>query len=209
MTPPTTSSIPRARPSEEKSAWPRWKRVKVSDLVTSRSQRLGNGLSLRFAVAHDMTELADQREAAVEDAGAGGIERPCRRPRPPVKAITASTKSSSSRLMTLAAPYSSARFSLPLVPTVPMTVAPACDGELRREQADAAADRVDQHDVARLGRADVVEQMPGGQPLDGERRRDVERPCRPGSGRGALRARRTGRRSRPPPPRRPRPGRRR
>src|SRR5580698_6609218 len=43
MIPPTTASIDRRQTADEKSAWPRWKRVKVSDFATSRSQRLGNG----------------------------------------------------------------------------------------------------------------------------------------------------------------------
>jgi len=40
--------------------------------------------------------------------------------------------------------------------------------------AHAAADGVEQDDVARPGHADIVEQVPRGEPLDRKGRRDVE-----------------------------------
>ena len=47
-------------------------------------------------------------------------------------------------------------------------------GELGCEQAHAAADGVDENDVARLGYADIVKEMPCGEPLDGKGRRNFE-----------------------------------
>ena len=125
MIPPTTASIDWRHAAEEKSAWPRWKRVKVSDFAHQPFPEIGKRPALRLAEAHDVTELADRRETAVEDAGAGRIHHLVDALAAGEARITTSTKSSSSRLTTLAAPKSSARSSLPFVPTVPMTVAPA------------------------------------------------------------------------------------
>jgi hypothetical protein len=47
-------------------------------------------------------------------------------------------------------------------------------GELGREQADSAADRVDENDVARHGHAHIMDETPRCEHLDGKGRRNIE-----------------------------------
>ena len=104
---------------------------------------IGKRPALGLAEAHDMAELADRSRSCGRGCWRRSSSTILSTPLPSVKVITASTKSSSSRLMTFAAPI------LERAPLLAFRAHRADDGraglhgELRREQADAAADRVD------------------------------------------------------------------
>jgi hypothetical protein len=134
---------------------------------------LTKGTALGFADTYDMAELADDREAAVENARAGGIEYfvdtlPVRE-----------RQDGSDKILILAIDhFGRAEFERTLFLAARANRTdhrrPRLHGELGRQEAKSAADRMDENDVARVGCADIVKHMPGRQRLDRERGADVE-----------------------------------
>src|SRR5580704_7807270 len=157
------------------------RKVGVAEVEAGEGERLrdkplpeiGKRPALGLAEAYDVTQLADGRETAVEDACAGRVQHlvdasavgKARRDLDEILVLPVDdlrcAKAKRARLLAFRA-YGSddGRAS--------------AHGELGYEQAHAAANGVDENDVPRRGHADVVEQVPRGEPLDWKGGRDVE-----------------------------------
>ncbi len=127
--------------------------------------QIGKGLRLCFSVAHDMTEIANTIEAAIEDAAAGRIDD--------LVNAFATRKLQHDRAEILLVPVDDATGAeLERSLLLAGRANRADDGrtggnaELCQIEADAAADGVHKQDVTCVGAADRVEQVPGRQRLN-------------------------------------------
>jgi hypothetical protein len=157
------------------------RKVGVAEVKAGERERLrhqpfpeiGKGPAFGLAEAHDMTKLADRREAAVEDAGAGRVQHL-------VHALAVSEAGHGLNEIFVFPVDDLGRAVGEGARLLAFGAHGSNDGrasahrELRCEQAHAAADGVDEDDVAWLGHTDVVQEMPRGEPLDREGGRHVE-----------------------------------
>ena len=95
-------------------------------------------------------------------------------PRPLVKSSTACSKSSFAVTTTRSAPYSSARFSFPGVPTVPITRAPALTASWVVNRPTPPPMALISHRLAGLETVEGVEHVIAGQRLDRQRGTDIK-----------------------------------
>ena len=128
-TPLAMRSLPAAHSSGIAMTWWMLKRVKLCERSRTRSRMLPRGLPSASPIL--MTRPSGLTASKVRSSVRAPSESTARStPAPSVRSSTAATKSVWPRLMTASAPYFSGRFSLPGVPTVPMTRAPAPHREL-------------------------------------------------------------------------------